>query len=548
MRFRDISQRLYEVNYKDVYPSSFEDFRKRYLALARERQTAGLYVQFTAKDNAMDRTAYSTPDHSDPVGVYAYPLAYVLSHPADIWYGRGARYMRVLKDTSKKKINVGDIDSEDAAVSLLRRMGFEYRQVLSMLATARKTYKGRYTGKTKFGKLFLTAVQIDLITPPDPQDEEMGRPAYRTRSGVEQTALFRKAGFDAIEDSARSNTQAVINDREPEQIIFLNRGAFRVIEVVPLRPLGHVKQDPDPTKQRQKMDRINRDLPGMTFSSPDTPRVERPFVAAIARILDDTLSEGPERSNLSGWSYYWTKQGRRIEVAFDVQAGYYDNKSLGEKKHRSFKLDDQFKAEVVIRSEHGEIQSAHGNKVTFKEIFRDIQRKWTALSANPQPTDYVSQDKAGYEAEIVEKRRARIRAKLDAERQERIERIPTFIKDVQWAADHYGLPFTPNENLESHEKLMKWCENFSNLYRRNGGVIDNALAFVTKDSRLSPETEALIPQWEQMEAIIRAAWPDVEENDRGWWVTGGSWGMFLGMRKMLKGWQPGTPDPDYDPA
>lgn len=540
---RDFS-RIDEVHYADTYPQGFVDFRKRYMALSRKGDGSDLYVQFTSKDNALDRTAVATPDHRDPVGVYAYPLSYVLSHPADVWYGRGARYLRVLKDTSNNKLRLTRIENETEVSRLLRKMGFNYEQVDQMIKTARKTYKGRYIGKTKFAKLFMTAAQIDLLS--TPEMDTYDRPVYRVRTGAEQTALFRAAGFDAIEDTSRTHAQAVINDREPEQIIFLTRGAFRVVEVIPLRPLGHVRQGPDDDAFRSKLNRLDRDLPSMVAPTPDTPRVERPFVATIAKLLGDEIKEGPERSSLNGWSYYWTKKGRRIEIRFEVHDGYFDGKKFGQKNHRSYKLHDQYKTSIKIKTEFGDIFALRDTRTQFKDILRDLASDWRSIQASPKQTDWTPEDRSGFHAKREAEQSARIQAEIDKEKRMRLRELPRFLNDVKWVADHYGLPFTPNDDFELNEFLMKSLEYFKNVFSR-GMSLDEVIVFITDDFD-APVTKPLRPQWEQISDVIRAAWPEMMAHEDGWIIKRGGSNMFENIRRILKGVGFSGQTPDYEPV
>lgn len=511
---------LSEVHYSDLYPPSFQAFRKKYLPLLRKHKAYDLYVQFSNyADNTMDRTAFASPDHHDPVGVYGYPIAYVLNYPADIWYGKGARYLRVLQDSSRRKLDIKSIDTESKAWNLLTRMGFSYSDAGTSLKLAWKSYKQRLKGSTRWGKTFLVAMQMDLLSPPidDGSRRMIKTPEYTIRSGVEQTKMFLKAGFDAIEDTGRNNNQAIINDREPEQIIFLTRAAFRVVEVIDLR---------SGTPARQ--------LPSHVAPDPDSPRIERPFVAMIARAMDDQLSEGPD------YGKYWTKQGRRIEVHFDRKSSYYQNKKMGEKKHKEDRLFDAYRPSINIFSEHGNFSRSYMSAETFRDIIDDVVRWWQQARATP-PTDWAPETKASYNAKIEAAKQAETSKQLDAEEAKRIAALPKFFEDVDWVAAHYHLPaVTPNADYNLNNRLLRELEYFSNYMRHHekdhlddaDSLPEAAFEFVNDD--LFGTSESLKEQWEQLTAIIKTAWQDLRDGNERWFLMRGGANIFAYIRSQIE--------------
>lgn len=512
---------LNEAHYTDTFPKSFDDFRSKYLKVVRLRQHYNLYVQFSFKDNAMDRTAWSSPDHHDPVGNYGYPLEYVLSHPSDIWYGKGAPYLRVLQNTAKRTLQINKVDSLDQVIRIIRAAGFSWDEAEQMLTVCKKVYKGRIQGGNKFGKLLLQAMQVDILGGPTGEDTGWGRkqPQYRIRSGDEQSALFLKAGFDAIEDTSKNASQAVINDREPQQIIFLNRAAFRVIDVFSLRP----------GVERNR-------LPSMTHSSPDEPLIERPFVAKIANMMDDSITGGAERSSLNGWSYYWTKKGRRIEIRFTLPSSYYD-RALGSKRHKENKLADQYEPSIIIRSEIGMIEAEYESATKFKDIIADLALDWNKLVANPETTSWTPQTRQDYFKAEEAKRQQHIQSKIDAENRQMIAETPQFLEQVSFMAKYWNLPFEPNADADLNMYLMKACDGFTTYLRRNGkdeDAFEGAIAFAADDFT-APRLKPLQPQWEMIERIIRKAFKDQSGSDSFWWVSSGGHGMFKGMAAIALG-------------
>ena len=83
-----------------------------------------IYDKKAEKRATPDLTLFTTPSHSDPVGIYTYPLAYVLEKKDKIPLGSNMKYMRVLK--TKPGINVlklRDIQTRDDAEKILDNMG-----------------------------------------------------------------------------------------------------------------------------------------------------------------------------------------------------------------------------------------------------------------------------------------------------------------------------------------------------------------------------------------------------------------------------------------
>ena len=478
---KKLNQNLKEVHWQDLYPDSFKQFRKKYLPLLRARQVYNLYVQFSNfANNTMDRNASPIQDHHDPAGVYAYPIAYVLQHPADVWYGQGAKYMRVLRAVSKKSFSLAYIDSESKCERMLNQAGFAYQEIHEMMWLARKHYKSRTTGTNKWAKVFLSCMQIDLIAPAVSQNKpgmfSKGGPEYRIRTGQEQTALFLKMGVDSLIDSSSTHKSAIINDREPEQICFLNRAAFRVEEVFDLR--GNMPKEK---------------LPTFTHPDPSGTYIERALVATIAKSLNDQISESSRDMKTSkkldaSYRYYWTKKGRRIEIRFERPPSYYENKKMGEKKHKADKLYSSYRIEIEIETEFGQIKRRFAEDTPFHEIISDITRMWMDLEKNPQPTGWEAETADSFMVKVKADKDEYYRQEQDKKQQKLLQELPTFLEDIDWVAKHYGMNFVPNKDYEKNCELIKVLEWFSNHWRQKGVEIQGI-----KDS----DVEILVSEWEE---------------------------------------------------
>lgn len=368
---------LKEVSYKDYYHANFQIFRKKYLSQANKGLLNDHYVNFTNhQSDLLDRTANPTPDHSDPVGTYGYPIKYVLKNPADVWYGANAKYLRVLKHVKKDKtLYLQDI-GETNTIQHIRDM---YNITIG---EANEIYSQTYKWLKKWGNsniiidgmILFFNVQHDMSAEPEfggPSSWSPTKPKYPARSSKEQTDLLLKMGYLTVVDQAKNNKWAVINDREPEQILFLRRDAFEVVEIY---------------NMNQKSEYVQ--------TTTDPEKIERKLVAELAKMMDgDKLADGPERSSLGGWSYYWTKKGRRIEIEFDLSKEYWEYKmnsrKMGEKKHKEMKLHDMKEPSIKIRSEYGMISWTYEPKTTFDEIIKDLKEDWETMKKKPMTRPYL---------------------------------------------------------------------------------------------------------------------------------------------------------------
>jgi hypothetical protein len=496
---------LNETHFTDMMPKAFAAFREKYLKIAKTQPN--LYVQFTHNPEAMDRNPHPNPDHADPMGVYAYPINYVLNYPADIWYGTAAPYLRVLSSTARNVLILPqDIPDERAAVRALAYMGMTREEAENSYALARKVYRDRANTPSK---IFMSAMQMDLIAGPTGVSKSWGKekPEYRTRTALEQTQLLRRAGYDAVSDTARRSTQATINSREPEQIVFLHRGAFKVVEVIDLR---------SPQIKPHK-------LGPMTTVDPSAEVTERPFAQQIAEIMGDKLIGSRETSSLNGWHYYWTKQGRRIEIYFTDTREF---KGLGEKPHRANKLADKHVVEVKVQTELGEMWGNYDSKAKFADIVLDLREDWNALVEEPKQTDWKPQTREGYHQEIKDKRMAHAKAQVDRENTELRQDIPEIMESVQWLADHYNVDFRVPEDEDIRFWFAKGLAEFARFKSRSHKDVDPEAVFRWMDESYfdAPKPEVAKPTWDAFVPIARAVLSDPAlANSRFlygvWWPT-----------------------------
>jgi predicted amidophosphoribosyltransferase len=427
------------VHYEDIYPKSFVAFRKKYMPLLKSVERRHLYVQFTNfMDDTLSKKPYEDPDHHDPVAIYAYPLEYVLKHPADIWYGGQAKYLRVLKERKNNKTLLLQYLTEWEANSILSKMGLPY----DSMEKAKALWPDRVgKGTGSIGRAFFQAMQMDMSAVgkiPRAKDERKAlADTIKVRSGKEQTALLRKAGFDAIEDNARNQKTAVINPREPEQIAFLHRNSFDVVEIVPLS----LKQ---------------------TKTSVGTSQDPKELAPKLAAMVADRI--GDRLVDRDGNRVFWTAGGREIVVEFDRPMSYYEGKKLGEKKHRESKLTSPYRVKVTLNSERGSFSPMAMASEKFVDIADDVASRFNAAT----PVEgYKPINRASREAE----KKAASVSYYNKEKQKKLENlkrwVPDYIKDMTEVAQKLGVPFTQAEYFNSSDDARELLDGIMTVVGRN---------------------------------------------------------------------------------
>ena len=423
---------LQEVHFTDTYASGFLEFRKKYSKLKNDKT---LFVNFSnySKD-ILEKTPYANPSHSDPIGIYAYPLWYVIDYPADIWYASNASYLRVIKMTSGKVLYLQNMDLSYAK-SLLRKLNIpdEY------LKLSQKTFKG-VKGAGQIGKQFFQAIQHDLSKeiPKTESDYEASK-KYYLRSGSEQTDLLQKLGIDVLIDDARNANQAVINDREPSQAIFLNKNAFQILEVFNL-------------KQQPKDGYIST-----ARSSLYDDKLARKLASKILENLNDQIVEKSEFHNKSSnQQIYYTKLGRMIKITFSLPDFYYKTRKMGEKKHKESKTYDLWEILVELYGERETTILKYDSSKKFDSIAKDFANNYNKKTILTDFKPY-SFKRSKEEKEIQEKEyfQKEIEKKNKEEERSEVELQPL----MQELLNILGI----NLKLSTDKKWYKQLQTFHNL-------------------------------------------------------------------------------------
>lgn len=463
--------RLTAVHYEDIYPKAFKEFRKKYLPFLRMKGSHNYFVQFTNfATDVLAKNPHEEPDHADPVGVYGYPLQYVLKHPADVWYGSQAKYVRVLKGKPHNKaLHIHYVDMNDGP-AILYKMGLSR----DSMDKAKKLWPDRIgKNRTSIPRMFFTAIQMDLedVEVPSRMTNEQRRElasSIRVRTGKEQTALLRKAGFDEIEDAGSTNKQAVINDREPEQVIFLHRHAFDVIELIPLRL--STKQEHVGTAQNM---------------GPLAPKL----AALVATEIGDKITEwdGFKRT-------FWTKKGREINISFDRPSSYYEGKKLGEKRHKEAKLSNSFYVTVTLTSERGQVRYVSGSE-TFEQIAEDVAYRFHQAT----PVDGFTPITKKLRAEQAE---AASSLRITEEQEQKLsllkKHLPSTLEDAKVVADALHVSFTEGDIAywQSSDELV---DAFDGIMMVAGRQLSNA--YHKANNQMASGERSWVPYFNKQEAV-----------------------------------------------
>ena len=389
------------INYKDLYSKGFHEFYAQYKKQAKDRN---LYVNFTNHiDNTLDRSAYANPDHSDPSGTYAYPLSYVINYPGDIWYGTRAKYLRVLKATDI--YHCLDVQNafqvEGKCLNFINNIYNTSKETTEQFNLAKRWVKRNRDSPKALAKAVFACIQATFKL-----DDER-RVVATQRSGPEQTRILLKMGYTSVEDTGSSHKSAIINDREPLQIIFLTPKAFKVLDYFTLgggKPSSIVAQISD-------------------------EELEHKLAALIFGELGDKLRSWDRHT-------FWSKAGRSANIQSLYLKDSHEGLRIGQKRHKASKKVNLKTITVKLVGEHGTIERTYYEE-TFEEIVDELTSAWLR-----QPIDgsWVPDSK-----ELHKQRQED--AKTLASRQFRQKQVDEAVKDsaeitVRYnaIADHYSLP------------------------------------------------------------------------------------------------------------
>lgn len=341
---------LLEINFDDYASDGLKELIKKY----KWKDSYRLYVNFTNNNyDNLSKLQYRHSDsfHDDPFGLYAYPLRYVLNNPGDIWYGMSFKTIRIIKDISRNKLILNEV-TEDLFLKCFYKLDDKFNITLKNFIKVAKSQHN--IGRTKYGKLLLQLIQYDYNL-------------KQVRSSEEQTKLLLFLGYDAIEDKSKSSNTAIINSKEPEQIIFLRNSSFKIIE----------------TFKNLHMDKTKNTLPTIPRN-----HLERKFVS----ILFKNLFNDKIKNNLS--DMYYSNKGYKIQFYLYNDTIQLDKKHKADKKNNMYsicinifynddKLDDtylnySFSKNITINSIINTIKndiSGYNTKYNNFSLEKDLEKR-----------------------------------------------------------------------------------------------------------------------------------------------------------------------------
>jgi hypothetical protein len=341
---------LNEIHFSDIYPKGFQVFYKKWKS---KKTNNKLFVNFTSlsKVDLLDIPIPTTNtvvsnnskekaiQHSDPAGIYCYPLKYVIDYPSDIWYGRGAKYIRLfeLKDFSRI-LDLQELSKYEWENILEKRFNIrtndEYNEYMKLFKKFKKDKRIKNYNTAIFNFMQYKDYKNDILYNAD-----------------EQKDFWLSLGYNGLYDTARTEKKAIINDREPNQILFFNRKDIKMIDY----QLLNIKST-----------RVSTGGIGLTE---DIDRLKRKLAQMIFEKMDDKINDNKD-------SFFYSKKGRYIEINFNYTDSYMDTHNFGEKKHKESKLDDYNVVAINLFSEKGELNYTSTKYDKFVNIVKELINLW----------------------------------------------------------------------------------------------------------------------------------------------------------------------------
>lgn len=444
---------LQEMHFEDFYSKNFSVFRTKY---SKQKSDSHLFVNFSNYNgDGIIKTMVTTPDHADPSGTYAYPLKYVIDHPMDVRYGKTAKHLRVLKLKTSDVLNLQFLDQYD--------MNYMFRNAKKIGRTFMDIvpYAKKHFDKTHLPALWFSVMQLSsdgiekMIAHYSNKNTKNQQLSLREfiLSATDQTEMFRKLGFSAIVDKASNAKKAAINDWEPEQIIFLSRDAYEVVEVFSMG----------------KSLKVDDDFIVNTSSAYTVMLCARIAGQISNKIGDKILNiKKPATSNRGGSKVFYTAAGRSIWVNM-VNDEPIEGKKFGEKKHKQYKTTDLHIFSVTIISEKKTIQYRSDPKEREEHIVGAVTALWkNETELNPEFKPLRSE---------TEEDQHITNMRMEAAKNKKIE----IILKSKLSDQMIG-----NINKTFNIDLMKFNEGVRNLYAE---VISGAIAIVQRGINGDAEQE-----------------------------------------------------------
>ena len=436
-----------ETHYTDTYSEKFVLYIKKLKKFFKTNDISHYSIHFTNKrPDPINKSFNPNPNHYDPIGLYTYPAKYVLNNPSDINYGKDFRYLILIKYKSKHTLLLKNIINKYECINVLRLLGFSLSDIDNYIdVLINKKYNYWFSGINKWGKIFFFIIQHDMsIIIDDTKEKIFDR--YRLRTQLEQNKILSKK-YDAIIDDNQNDKDAIINNREPQQICFLKRSAFEYVDIEYLNNTNQPKID--------RIDYENRHL--------------NKIAATISSIIDDKII-----SRRSEWSDYifYTKKGYTISITREFKKGYTDNKYFGQKKHKEFKESDQYILRFRVSTNIGELVYAASDEKLSK-VYEKMKEEWEYFKErNIINPNWVFMSLDIYNKIKKEKKEKYLKEEKEKEFQLIKKRIPSFLERIKNYIKNNNLDINLDINLDDYNdedwnniiSIYKNLEYFINIF------------------------------------------------------------------------------------
>lgn len=428
---------LSEVHYEDAYHKSFLEFRKKYIKF---KNKSNLFVNFTNFANDVTlRNPHPKTNHSDPVGVYAYPLKYVIDYPGDIKYGNSAKYLRVIENLGKMDTVWLQYMYRWQAENYLSKAGLNPKDMDRI-----QKIKKHKSNKSQIGKQFFDCIQIDLSK--TTTVDGWGKINYHMRSSKEQTDLLLKMGIDVVIDTAKNASMAIVNAHEPEQAIFLTRHSFKVKEIFT----------------------IGQDERFMVSTTPDKS-LRRKLASEILAAMGDKIKEAIE-DNLDDSTFFSVK-GQKLNVAFKhiITKQMMDRPMGLMKKHKEFKWDNNHETVLTITGPNGTLKRKYFSDDKFKNIVPDFVDNYNRSEKDP---NHLPHTKKRHEDELKREKERIIDDQIEKNRIEQQKNNEKDAPRLQSVFDRYGINYKVDNTTNYSNKINHIGRGYSKFLRNTNQTIN----------------------------------------------------------------------------
>jgi hypothetical protein len=481
--------KLRELNYKDSYGEEFEKFHKKWKS---QKKDSTLFVQFLNRDVGYDqKKGWDSPNHSDPVGVYGYPLWYVIDYPSDIWYGQKASFLRVIRNTvPRKTLQLQYLNYSDVS-NLLRKVNLSD----SMIFKLEKEFKGY----SQYGKILFNLIQRNYTS----------KDKFTVRTGKEQSEIIRKMGYLAIEDRASRMSQAVINDREPVQICFVSPLSFKVEDIFRLKGKTNLH-----SKDRGR---------SITVDEPTSD-----FLRAIAqRIFREVFNDKIEKyqkgemysTEVQFKDLFFSKQGRYISLSV-IDTMDRNGLKLGQKPYKRYKKSNRWGLKIFLYCEYGEFNYTMGMEDFVKELISEIEQD---IGSNQKDTSWIPMTLDNY----VKTKEKEYNSERDIYLRKEDEKLLSTFNDSygSWVklAKDLGVSIPNYSNIIDEEKLSwlnlgKYIGNIcrNNMYKIEGNTLTGKV--LPLNDLLPPDSLEFLQEKDNNNFISKFFLPILKKAQP--WITG----------------------------